>query len=89
MSQKTLFLGQKVWKKFGKVRKQGFPNIRKFRNRTNSKFSVNSECLETPAFDPKTGVSKLFDPKTGFFDPKTGLFDPKTGFFDPKTGNYF
>jgi len=26
LSQKTLFLGQKVWK----VRKQGFPNVRKF-----------------------------------------------------------
>jgi hypothetical protein len=23
-----LFLGQKVWKKFGKVRTQGFPNVR-------------------------------------------------------------
>jgi hypothetical protein len=34
-------------------------------NRTITKFSVNSECLETPVFDPKTGVSKLFDPKTG------------------------
>jgi len=30
--------------------------------------------LETPVFDPRTGVSKLFDPKTGFFDSKTGNY---------------
>jgi hypothetical protein len=40
------------------------------------------EFSETAVFNPKTGVSKLFDSKTGFFDSKTG-------FFDPKTGNYF
>ncbi len=30
LSQKNVFLVQKVWKKFGKVRKLGFPNVRKF-----------------------------------------------------------
>jgi len=43
--------------------------------------SVNSECSETPVFNPKTGVSKLFDPKTGFYDSITGVFDQKTGNF--------
>jgi hypothetical protein len=37
--------------------------FRKVRNRTNSKFSVNSECLETPVFDPLTPV---FASKQGF-----------------------
>jgi len=36
-----------------------FCNFRKNRNRTNFKYSVNLECLETPVFDPKTPV---FDP---------------------------
>jgi len=57
-------------------------NFWKVRNRTNSEFSVNSECSETR-------VSELFDPQTGFIDPQTGFIDPQTGVFDPKTGNYF
>jgi len=28
--------------------------------------------LETPVFDPKTLINRVFDPKTGFFDSKTG-----------------
>jgi len=42
-SKKTLLLGQKVLKKFGKVRKQGFPNIRKFRKLFYSELSENYE----------------------------------------------
>ncbi len=37
-----------------------FCNFWKVRNRTNSEYSVNSECLETLVFDLKTGV---FDPE--------------------------
>jgi len=46
--QKTLFLGQKVWKKFGKVQKKRFPNIRnlrKFRKLFYSKLSKNYEKM--------------------------------------------
>jgi len=31
-----------------------FCNYQKVRNRTNSEYSVNLECSETPVFDPKT-----------------------------------
>ncbi len=48
LSQKTLFLGQKVWKKFGKslekfgnVRKLGFLKVRKFRKLFFSELSKN------------------------------------------------
>jgi hypothetical protein len=34
----------------------------------------NLEFLEMAVFNPKTGVSKLFDPKTGFFDSETGNY---------------
>jgi len=42
-----------------------FPNFWKVRNRTNYEIFVGSEFLETAVFNPKTRVSKLFDPKTG------------------------
>jgi len=45
LSQKTLFLGQKVWKKFGKVRKQGFPNVRNLRKLFYSELSENDEKM--------------------------------------------
>jgi len=38
-------------------------NIQKM-EKTSSEYSIYSEYLETPVFDPKTPV---FDPKTGFF----------------------
>jgi len=53
--------------------------FRKVQNRTNSKFSVNSECSET----------HVSASKTGFLNPKTGFFDPKTGFFKPKNRKIF
>ncbi len=43
-----------------------FCNFWKVRKRTNSEYSVNLECSETPVFDPKPPV---FTSKTGFFDP--------------------
>jgi len=49
LSQKTLFLGQKVWKKFGKVwkfRKLGFPNVWKFQKFQKLLFSELSEIYE-------------------------------------------
>ncbi len=58
-----------------------FCNFWKVWNRTNSEFSVNSECSETPVFDPKTGVTELFDQKQGFLTQKQVFFDSKTGFF--------
>ncbi len=51
-----------------------FCNFRKVWNRTNSKLSINSECLETPVFDPNTLKNRVFWPKNRVFDPKTGNY---------------
>ncbi len=53
-----------------------FCNFRKVRNRTNSKFSINSECLETPVSELFWTFSVNFDPKTGFFWPKNRKLFP-------------
>jgi hypothetical protein len=52
LGQKTLFLGQKVWKKIGNpcsgVKKQSFPkipNLQKFQNLIYSKLSENYEKM--------------------------------------------
>jgi len=57
-----------------------FRNFRKVRNRKNSEFSVNSECLETPVFWTLTPKPS----KTGFFHPKTGFFTQKQVFLTQK-----
>jgi hypothetical protein len=58
----NIWVGFRVGTSFSQFTKFNFNvifcNFQKVQNRTNSKFSVNSECSETP-------VSKLFDPKTG------------------------
>ncbi len=51
-----------------------FSYFRKVWDRTNSKFSVSLECLETPVFYPQTLKNMDFDPKIGFFDTKTGNY---------------
>jgi len=46
-----------------------FCNVRKVLNRTNSEYSINLECLETPVFARKTG---FFD--QNFFELKKRIF---------------
>jgi len=69
-----------------------FRNFWKVRNRTISKISVNSKCLENPVSELFQTFSKLF-PKfltqKQVFLTQNRFFESKTGFFDPKTGNYF
>ncbi len=60
-----------------------FCNFGKVRNRTNSKFSVNLECSETPVFDPKPAV---FASKTRCFCLKNRIFWLKNRKLFP---NYF
>jgi len=51
-----------------------FHNFQKVPIRTNSEFSINSECLETPVFDPKTGVSEF---SYNFLTQKQGFLTQK------------
>jgi len=52
-------------------------NFWKVQNKTNFKIFVSLEFLETAVFNPKTGVSELFHPKTGFLNSKTGSYFQK------------
>jgi len=58
------FESERVFRNF---RNSIFCNFWKVWNITNSEFSKNLECKETPVFDPKTPV---FASKTGFLTPK-------------------
>ncbi len=61
------FESEQVFRNFQSlILKSFYCYIRKIQNKTNSEYSVNLECLETPVFDPKTPI---FASKTGFFDP--------------------
>jgi len=60
------FKSERVFRNFWSLILTSFCNFWKVRNRTNSEYSVISECSETPVFDPKTTV---FASKTGVIDP--------------------
>jgi len=64
-----------------------FCNFWKIQKRTNSEYSVNLECSETPVFDPKTHV---FDPNLFLnFSPKIFTNSEKPGISEkfPNFGN--